>query len=360
MRSRSLRSAMLAVLVLAACGGGGGDDGVTGDDDANGNVDAPPTGGGDGGGGTIDAPGGTIDAPPTSSADPGAAGTWMVHTQATVNIPLGGSAGTVAGTVYSPSTDGSTPAAGPFPLIVVSSGYQLGRGQYAIFCQHLATWGYVCITHEYASSGNHQDKAREVGKIIDWALSAASGLSARITASSIGVAGHSLGGKVSINAAILDTRIKAVVGWDPVDALPPFGNDGSASVTPEQMGNLRVPFAVIGELTDSSGGLGGMSCAPAADNYQQYFTHACDAPAALEVTVQMADHMDWIGDRGSCGLACLACSSGQTMDSVTHGITKRLTAGWFERHLRGNAAMDAWLTAAQIGAPTTVRTNTGC
>ena len=54
-------------------------------------------------------------------------------------------------------------------------------------------------------------------------------------------------------AAIFDTRIKAVVGWDPVDALPPFGNDGSMSVTPEMMGALRVPFAVIGELTDSTG-----------------------------------------------------------------------------------------------------------
>jgi dienelactone hydrolase len=276
----------------------------------------------------------------------------MVHTQATVTIALG-SAGNVAGSVYSPSTDGATPAAGPFPLVVVSSGFQLARAQYRIFCEHLATHGHVCITHDYAASGNHQAKAREITAIVDWVLSPASGLAARVQAQAIGVAGHSLGGKVSINAAILDARIKAVVGWDPVDALPPFGGDGSMSVTPEMMGNLRVPLAVLGQSTDAS-------CAPTADNYQQYFTAACEAPATLEVTIAQADHMDWIGDRGSCGFACLACQSGQTADTVVHGITKRVTAAWFLRHLRGDTGMDAWLTAGQIGTPTTIRTSPGC
>ncbi|HUQ05017.1 MAG TPA: hypothetical protein VM261_21085 [Kofleriaceae bacterium] len=345
------------VTTLAACGGGGGGGGDDGDDDGV-SIDAPA-------GGNVDAAGAgtdgavSIDAPTTSAGDPGAPGTWMVHTQATVTISLG-AAGNVAGTVYSPSTDGATPAAGPFPLVIVSSGYQLARAQYRVFCEHLATWGHVCITHEYASSGNHQAKAREVGAIIDWALSPASGLASRVNAQAIGVAGHSLGGKVSINAAILDTRIKAVVGWDPVDALPPFGNDGSMSVAPEMMGNLRVPIALLGELTDASGGLGGMSCAPSADNYQQFYAAACEAPAVLEVTIAMADHMDWIGDRGSCGIACLACQNGQTADAVIHGITKRVTAAWFVRHLRGDTAMDTWLSAGQIGAPTTLRTNPGC
>lgn len=347
MRSSRVLAAM-AALVLVACGGGG-----SGDDDDDVVIDAP-AGGGDGSGGDPD--GGAVDAP-VSVADPAEAGTWMVHTQDGVAITLG--SGSVTGTVYSPSATGAAPAAGPFPLVIVSSGFQLARSQYRIFCEHLATWGYVCITHDYAGSGTQQDKAREVGKIIDWALGASSGLASRLRADAIATAGHSLGGKVSINAAILDARIKAVVGWDPVDALPPFG-DGSLSVAPEMMGNLRVPLALIGELTDASGGLGGMSCAPAADNYQQFFASACMAPAALEVTVQMADHMDWIGDRGSCGLACLACQNGQTQDAVVHTITRRVTTAWFERHLRGVTAMDTWLAPARIGAPTTVRTDPGC
>ncbi len=342
-----MRLIILAAISCAACGSSAG-----GGDDDTAEVDGRT--GGDGAAGDAAAAG---DGTPAS--DPGAPGSWQVLTQDDASIVLGGGT-TVAGTVYSPSSNGTTPAAGPFPLVIVSSGYQLARSQYRIFCEHLATWGHVCITHDYPSSGNHQDKAREIGKIIDWALSPSSGLAARVQVGAIGVAGHSLGGKVSINAAILDTRIKAVVGWDPVDALPPFGNDGSMSVTPEMMGNLRVPLAVLGELTDSTGGVGGMSCAPAADNYQQFFTAACDAPAALEVTIAMADHMDWIGDRGTCGIACLACANGQTPDTVVHGVTRRVTAAWFLRHLRGDTAMDAWLTSAQIGSPTTVRTVTGC
>ncbi len=353
MAKREMLVAILTGAVLGAVGacGGGGDDGAT------------PSDGRTTDGAAIDSPGGAIDAAtpidaPPAANDPGMPGPFQVSTQDNVSISLG--ATTVRGTVFSPA-NGATPAPGPFPLIIVSSGYQLARTQYAIYCQHLATWGYVCVTHDYAASGNHQAKAREVGQIITWAQSAASGFATRIAGQPIGAAGHSLGGKVTINAAILDNRIKAAVGWDPVDALPPFSTDGSMSVTPEMMGNLRVPTAVLGELGDSSGGLGGMACAPAADNYQKYFETACQAPARLEVTIAMADHMDWIGDRGSCGLACLACTSGQTPEATVQTITKRVTTAWFERHLRNNAAVAPWLAAPQLGSPTTIRTTApGC
>lgn len=341
----------LGLVGLAACGGGG-------DDAAD--VDAPPAGGDGGvdaplatdGALPIDAPGTSPDAPP-SARDPGTPGTFRSLATASVTIPVAG--GSITGTVCAPSLDGTTPAPGPFPLVVISPGFQLARAQYRIYCDHLASWGYVVVTRDYASSGNHQAKAAEVGRVIDWALGTASGLAARIDATKIGVAGHSLGGKVSINAAILDSRIKAVVGWDPVDALPPFGNDGSLSVAPELMGGLTVPLAVLGETTDSSGGLGGMSCAPAADNYTQFYDSACNAPTALEVTIGQADHMDWIGDRASCGLACIACQNGQTTEDTVHTLTFRVTTAWFERHLRGDASVASYLAAPGIGTPTTLR-----
>lgn len=344
-----IRTLLPWCLALAACSGGGG-----------GSVDAAGLDGGDlDGPGAVDA---AVDAPSTIDApvatDPAQPGPWSVVTQDNVSISLG--AGSVRGTVFSPG-QGGAPAPGPFPLVIVSSGFQLARSQYAVHCQHLASWGYVCITHDYAASGNHQAKAREVGQIIDWAQGAASGLAARIAGQPVAVAGHSLGGKVSINAAILDNRIKAVVGWDPVDALPPFGNDGSQSVTPEMMGNLRVPLAVLGELTDATGGLGGQACAPSADNFQQFFVAACQAPARLEVTIDAADHMDWLGEPGSCGLACLACKSGTTPPATVLTITRRVTTAWLERHLRNNAAVAPWLAAPQVGTPTSLRTTApGC
>ena len=352
MRALSELVLLTAIVVAAAACSGGGDDGSSAPSDGR-TTDASQA---------IDAPAGAVDAAlvdaPPASADPGERGTFQIVTQDNVAIALG--AGNVRGTVFSPSTNGTAPAPGPFPLVIVSSGFQLARTQYAPYCQHLASWGYVCITHDYAASGNHQAKAREIGQIIDWALGAQSGLAARVDAARIAVAGHSLGGKVSINAAILDARIKAVVGWDPVDALPPFSTDGSLSVTPEMMGNLRVPIAVLGELTDSTGGIGGQACEPSADNYQQYFVHACQAPARLEVTIDAADHMDWIADRNSCGLACLACKSGTTPEATVQTITRRVTTAWLEGHLRNDQSVVPWLAAPRIGTPTSLRTTGGC
>ncbi|MEZ4404591.1 MAG: alpha/beta hydrolase [Kofleriaceae bacterium] len=340
-------------LAMVACGGGGDDapatDAGPGDLDGGPADAANPDGGEPSDGGPLDGGPGPDAAP---ARDPGMPGAYRSLVTASVSIPV--AAGTIAGTVCSPSTDGATAAPGPFPLVVVSPGYQLARSQYQIYCDHLASWGYVVVVRDYAGSGNHQAKAAEVGKVIDWATGTQSGLAARVDATKIGVAGHSLGGKVSINAAILDARVKAVVGWDPVDALPPFGNDGSASVTPELMAGLHVPLALLGETTDGTGSLG-MACAPTADNYARFYDAACAAPAALEVTVGMADHMDWIGDRASCGLACLACRSGTTPEDTVHTLTFRVTTAWFERHLRGDVGVDRYLAAPAIGAPTTLR-----
>ena len=90
-------------------------------------------------------------------------------------------------------------------------------------------------------------------------------------------------------------------------------------------------------------------------------TAACQAPATLEVTIAMADHMDWIGDRGSCGLACFACQNGQTPEATVHQITRRVNGAWFRRHLGGDVAMDPWLAADRVGSSTTLRTaRPGC
>ena len=284
----------------------------------------------------------TPDMGGTAGDDPGAPGPHTVTaTNATVTTSLG-SAGV---TVYAPS------GSGPFPLVVVSTGFQIGRGNYEGTCEHIASWGYVVVSHDY-TSGNHDEKAGEVSELIDWALERDD-----VDGDTIAVAGHSLGGKVSILAAIEDPRIDAVVGWDPVDALPPFGNDGSSSVAPERIGELAAPLALLGETTDATGALG-MACAPSEDNYQQFFAGACGASATLEVTIAGADHTDWVDSRQACGLACLVCATGTTADATVLAITRRVTVGWLEKHLRGTAGMDPYL--ASPGAPSTVRTDPGC
>ncbi|MCE9578266.1 MAG: hypothetical protein K8W52_34385 [Deltaproteobacteria bacterium] len=352
---RSL-SLSLSAAALVACGSGT----ATFTDARPGTVDADPA--------APDADPTAPDAKPTpdaapgspdamvSSADPGTMGSYAVNVTDNVKIPT--AKGDETSTIYQPSTDGgATAAAGPFPLLVVSTGFQIGRANYALTCKHIASWGYVVLIHDYAS-GNHQDHAAGVSSILDWALGASSGISGHIQADKIATAGHSMGGKVSILSGVLDTRIKAVIGWDPVDALPPIA-DGSYSVTPEKMGMLTVPFAVLGETTDSTGGFGG-ACAPAADNFHQFFVGACNVPSALEVTIDKSDHTQWVDSRSSCGLACLVCGTGATPPATTLQITRRVTVAWLEKYLRGATTMDAWLAAPGIGTPTTVSTVPGC
>ena len=338
----------------AACGGNADDDGGldvdAGDSDTDGGVgsgaDAMPA----------------VDATPPFFGDPAEPGPYSVHAEDEVTATVDTVEAAI--TVCSPSDDGgATVAAGRFPAIVVSPGFQLPRTQYRSMCDHLASWGYVVLLQDYPRGGsifnppNHQTLAEDVGLLLDWALSPASGLAEHIDASLLAVAGHSLGGKVSILAAILDSRIKAVIGWDPVDANPPIGN-GSPSVTPELMDGLTVPMALLGETLDSQGTF--QSCAPAADNYQQYFDHACQAPEVLEVTVDGADHMDWIDDRGSCGFTCNVCQNGATEDSYTRELTRRVTVGFLEVQLRGREDLRPFLSAPELGSGTSVRQGPGC
>jgi dienelactone hydrolase len=341
---RRYRTGMLGLLAAAAlaiaCGdtvSGGADAGDPGTPDAS----TSPT---------ADGASGAPDGAPGDGGDPAAPGVFAAHVANNVSIPAGNA--TITATICSPSTDGgATAAAGPYPLLVVSPGFQIDRSQYRSMCDHFASWGYVVVLQTYSQSGfsiDHMVLAQDIGRIIDWATGAGSGLSDRVDGSRVGAAGHSLGGKVSILAAVLDDRIGAVVGWDPVDANAP-------SVTPEMMGDLTIPLAVLGETLDSTGGF--MPCAPAEDNYQQYFKHACAASDALEVTVEGADHMSWLDDRGSCGIVCSFCANGPTPDAYTREVTRRVSTSWFEKHLRGSTATAPYLELPLMGSGLVVRTD---
>ena len=125
-------------------------------------------------------------------------------------------------------------------------------------------------------------------------------------------------------------RVKAVVGWDPVDSSNP-------SVVPEKMSTLHAALAVVGETTDGAGG--GMPCAPTADNFQQFYAAASSPAYAL--TVSGADHMDWVDD-GSCTL-CGFCTAGTASPDRARTITRRVNVAWLRRQLLGDTSMDTWL-----------------
>ena len=304
-------------LVLGACGstnhpGGPGGPGGT--------SDAPP-------GSTIDAShgGGNPDAPATSGTDPATMGPYTVSSM-DVNIPGSAQGRTVPATIYTSN------APGPHALVVISPGFQMARTQYASYAEHLASWGFVAVNCTYADTGffaDHQKLADDVGAVITYALAQQS---LAIDSAKIATAGHSLGGDISTLAAADDPRVKAVVGWDPVDASNP-------SVVPEKMGSLHAALAVVGETTDGAGG--GMPCAPTADNFQQFYMAA--ASPAYQLTVAGADHMDWVDDP-SCPI-CGFCTAGTADASLARTTTKRVNVAWLRRQLFNDTAMDAWLAA---------------
>jgi predicted dienelactone hydrolase len=209
----------------------------------------------------------------------------------------------------------------------------MDRAQYTSYAHHLATWGFVVILTDYADTGffaDHTDMAKDVPAVITWALAQTS---LAIDSQKVAVAGHSLGGKISIYAASLDNRIKAVVAWDPVDSNSP-------SVAPEKMTTMTAAIAVVGETTNgtSSGGFS-QACAPTADNFQTFYA-AAPSPA-LSVTVNGADHMDWVDDP-SC-LACGFCTEGSADAELARTVSRRIDVAWLRRRLLADMTMDSWL-----------------
>ena len=252
----------------------------------------------------------------------------------TVSIPGKTAGRTLPSTVFTPSSPG------PHALVVVSPGFQMQRVQYTSYAHHLATWGFVVVLTDYADTGfnaDHNKLAADVPAVLDWALAQTA---LAVDATKLAVAGHSLGGKISVFAASLDPRIKAVVAWDPVDSTTP-------SVAPEKMAGMTAAIAVVGETTNGSGGF--MPCAPTAENFQQFYA-AAPSPA-LAMTIANADHMDWVDDP-TCTF-CTLCTAGTAPNDRARTASRRVDVAWLRRQLFADTAMDTWLdTPPEVAAAT--------
>ncbi|MCO4773828.1 MAG: hypothetical protein KDA24_27600, partial [Deltaproteobacteria bacterium] len=243
--------------------------------------------------------------------------------------------------------------AGPFPVIVFSHGFQLSPADYVSWGEHLAGWGYLTVMPDLPGSiiipVTHVDLAAHLGALLDDVVARGASVSgpygAVADSSAITLAGHSMGGKVSLLLASQDARPVAVFGIDPVDAGggPLVGvTPDYPSVTPELMPQVTVPLVLLGETTNSTGGLGG-ACAPAADNFQQYFADATSP--ALEIDVLGANHMSFL-DNPFC-LSCLACPTGTDDPAVSRALAQGRLVAFLKSFVDGDASFDTWLTGAE-------------
>ncbi len=298
------RPALTIVLAAAACGSPTAHPA---------GPDAPRA---DGAAGSADAAGDAV-----ASQDPATDGAYAV-TVTDVTIPV--DTRQAAATTFVPQG-----APSPRPLVFVSPGFQMARSQYTSYAHHLATWGMTVVLADYTDTGffpDHAQLASDIQVEITWALAQPD---LAIDATRIATAGHSLGGKLSVLVADDDARVKAVVGWDPVDANSP---SAVAAMT-----NLHAAVAVVGETTDGSGG--GMPCAPTAQNYATFYA-AAPSPA-LSMTIADADHMDWVDDP-SCTF-CTLCTAGTAPADRARTATRRLDVAWLRAQLLGDTTMTPWL-----------------
>jgi predicted dienelactone hydrolase len=235
------------------------------------------------------------------------------------------------------------PASAPYPAVLFAHGFLIESFRYYSYVRHLASFGYVACTVDYGSfQGQDQDPVT-LSAALDWLLQQSAGssgeLAGKVDASKLGVMGHSRGGKAAANAALQDARFKALLGVDPVNTCPM----GSCPDAIAAMPGLTIPSAFLGETTDGTSSGLGQACAPAADNFTQFFAKA-PSPSIL-VDVLGANHMSFVDDTTGC-LQCGFCKPATADRTVVLGIAHAYTAAFFERYLRGLAGYDAYLTGA--------------
>jgi pimeloyl-ACP methyl ester carboxylesterase len=284
----------------------------------------------------------------TAPADPGIAGT-VKYTKSSDSIALsGGLFPTSIGlTLFTPN--GLTSR----PVVIFTHGFQLAASDYDTLAEHLASWGYVVILPDLGGgfTATHVQQRDKLVKVLDWVVAGADAASGPLAGvadkAKIVMAGHSMGGKLSFLVAADDPRPVAIFGVDPVDAAGgPIAMDPASfpSVTPERMGDIDVPFMVVGETKNGSGGLIGTPCAPAADNFHQYFANAT-GPAA-EIEFLGAFHMSWLDDPGC--LVCFACDKGTADDDTVKALTSRYFVAFLEGVVEGKTEYLAWTTGAAM------------
>ncbi len=246
---------------------------------------------------------------------------------------------------------------GPFPVVVFTHGFALSAKFYQTYKAHLASWGYVVILPSMpgtaVSPKTHDQLASYVMKILDWVEgdgNTAEGLlKGKADASRIGLSGHSMGGKISLLVASQDPRVDASFTVDPVDSTSPVGDPaGFPSVAPEKMASILVPLGLAGETLDGYPPEGSkLSCAPAEDNFEQYYLHAVSP--AFKFDFPGANHMAFL-DSADCGIFCAVCQPATADTVVVRQHATRYMTAFYNIYLKDQPEYLYWVTGPGIDA----------
>lgn len=239
------------------------------------------------------------------------------------------------------------PVDGPYPVVTVAHGFNIGPELYTEYARRLASHCYVALNVDHRGylfqPVDHPAYAKQLLAAVDWAATEPA-LQDIVDTDNVGTTGHSLGGKISVLAATYDARVKASITLDPVDGATMCPN---MMVCPDVSGLLpiSIPLGFLGGTLD---GDGFMACAPKAENYQTFYA-AAGSPA-LEVTVVGASHPSFVDDVNACGLSCAFCDQSMLDPAIVSALSRAYVVAYFGRHLRGNPGYDTYLTGAEAQA----------
>jgi dienelactone hydrolase len=283
-------------------------------------------------------------APPTeaSTADLGKYAASGPDTVTTASFSVTSSTDTFTTTAYIPS------GAGPFPVVILGSGFQQDGDAYAPYAERLASWGVITFLRNdpgAMSSLTSSDLASDMAYLVTTWLSSTSGdatsaLHDKVDTSKIGLAGHSRGGQVALLAAEggAKGKVLGVFGLDPVDTA---SDNVEARTT---IATVDVPVAFIGETTDGTGGVLDLPCAPAADNFLVLY-QAASSPA-VAITAINADHT-MFEDPSDCSF-CSMCTPGTASTAEVLDTSVRYLTAFFARQLLGDATVGGAFAGAGI------------
>eukprot|EP00210_Caulerpa_lentillifera_P008006 g7645.t1 len=231
--------------------------------------------------------------------------------------------------VMYPKVSKETSVSTPYPVAIFSGGFLVKANEYVSYAEKLASWGYVSILYDKVETIMEPlddvvsiDLVRE---IIDWTQS--NPLMRKLANShSVYLIGHSRGGKVSVLAALDDSRVKSLCLIDPVDntVYAPLGPRYPSAIAGVKSKHFDTPMMIIGSEL-------GSDCAPVEANYRQFF-NAARGPA-MEVTIRDSGHFQFLDSHSSFVRAL--CLEGPTTDEEVRIITQSSMIAWGEATMKG-------------------------
>lgn len=276
--------------------------------------------------------------------DPGVEGKRQT-TRFDLAVSVSGGLGRLQTTIFGPSDDGaSLSAAGaPYPVVVLSPAALVKRTQYFDYAYRLANHGLVVVVQSPRSESDHRQYRSDTLSLLDW-LGAPSGVDSgkvmgRIDARRVGLGGHGLGGKISFLAAQGDSRVRAVLGIDPVNSQGGLPDNPSALPGLPQ---LKIRTGLLGQRRSADLT---PSCTPKTENYDVFYD-ALPAPT-FAITFLTAGHMDFIDDLSSC-IECTSCGPGAVDKRPVHDLAVKYVTAFFQAALQGCSASETYLTGPEL------------